>query len=1156
MNKIQTNTSLSENLKDILCNHCEEDANRKGLLLLTLPTGFGKTYYVLQYIAHHIKEGLTPRIWFITNLKKNLPLDELKEMIGEELFNEHVVFLNSYAQQVQDYFNSGNDIDHSIKDRLSSYGPLRKAIEALKNAPKHSEFQSFLQKELAKKERHFRAELKSYLNDRLPSKTTHAERLDFLRQTPELRWVEEMYPSVLYFEKKVFFCSVDKFYRYVDTIVGPNIQITTPGYIENNIVFIDEFDATKDNVKNAIIENAIKFNQNIIKLFTTIYYGLTSRSFPKNRIHGAPDSKMEYLENKFLEIRETSIELYKNFQFHAHYYFPKYSQIDRAFLFHDLEYLTVFDSKGEEHIRGYLERYSVPGEETNFIRAAENQPEEDSNNLLLIINQLRGLISLFSFFVSDFAKVYKEVHDKDNPEEISIENAIKTTLDLFDINDSKTQDYFIDHIFQQVHVTNISASTQFDLSPVNKGFRYYNFVNRKQHDATTHILYADTLTTAETWLLNLCQNAVVIGISATAGFDSPISNYALSHLKHHLRDKFYELTQRDQETLKNEFHDKNIHSDRRKIKPISIDVKNSPQLCIEELFSEKEIQNHFLEAFSDLEIYQVQRYIKTAKAYTYFVQKKDINSFLCLLNKFPKDGRSENFQERLLKELFSELRIEILGENIEEAKKQVEHELEILNSQDFEDRQAEINDKLKEGNRVFVISTYQTIGAGQNIQYLPHEEIPVVAINDLDYGNGKKDYDAIYLEKPTNLLNYFIDGKEIEDKELLNYLFEVEYLTEGGAINLKEKHKRIRYAFKRKHRKRGIAPSNKHLIKRRVVALHYSRILIQAIGRLSRTKLKSPVTHILYDTQIQEYLKHFQQEGFLLVKEFEALYKHCLSDTPSTVGDNLDIENLNIYHSLTFATLLRRLVRDIPNWKGNTIKFWTDLRQFALRHPTISKKDLLKSKSQKFYIQSPDRRLCNKYFYHSKDDFRHDLTIGFEKATGKEVSSESACLSQLMKIDFIREFFEDENNNYATSFSPNEYILSPPLFQNIYLGALGEEIGKCILEKFKIELLNLEKDEYELFDFKTSNGVYVDFKFWGAGTLVDAKEQKKKIRQKMEKAGASKVIIINLIRPQEEFRPIIGDDSIIEIPGLICAVENTIINESIELINKTIFDHA
>ena len=123
--------------------------------LLTLPTGFGKTYYVLQYIAYHLQHGFDQRIWFITNLKKNLPHKELKEIIGEDLYHQQVVFLNSYAEQIKDFFAEGNDVDENMKNHLKSYEGLIKAVNDLKHAPNHSTFRQYLQEELMKKERAF-----------------------------------------------------------------------------------------------------------------------------------------------------------------------------------------------------------------------------------------------------------------------------------------------------------------------------------------------------------------------------------------------------------------------------------------------------------------------------------------------------------------------------------------------------------------------------------------------------------------------------------------------------------------------------------------------------------------------------------------------------------------------------------------------------------------------------------------------------------------------------------------------------------------------------------------------------------------------------------------------------------------------------------------
>ncbi len=1145
-----------KDLKDILVQHCQKRLNSTGLLLLTLPTGFGKTYYVLNYIAYHLRNECNQRIWFITNLKKNLPLDDLKEMIGNEIFNQHVVFLNSYSEQVQNFFGVGNDVDESLKGKFKSYHKLRKAVDALSKAPNHSQFRQYLHDDLVEKERVFRQELKIFLKEYFPPKSSFDQRLDKLRSVPELRWVEKLYPSVQYFEKKVFFCSIDKFYRYADTIIGPNIHITIPAYIKDNIVFIDEFDATKANIKNAIIDNAIQFNQDIITLFTTVLYGLSARPFPENRIKKAKRGHLRYLKRKFRDIKKTGKELYENHKFRFHYYFPGSAKSNRAFLFHDFEYQTIFDGQKVEKKTRYLTRNFNPKEKTNFIGIEENQPIDESKNLLFVINQIRGFIHLFSYFINDFARVYKEVHDKDNQEEISIENAIKTTLDLFDVKDGKTQGYFIDHIFHQVHVTKSSISTQFDLSPVNKGFRFYNIVNRKQHDATTHILYADTLTTPETWLINLCQHATVIGVSATAGFDSPISNYSLTHLKHHLGEMYHEISTDDKELLKQEFESKNLYSKRRKIKPISINVKSSRIKSLGELFIEKEMVNHFLDAFSSLEDFQVQRYIKTGKSYLYFLQNRDIHSFLCMLNKFPKEGKLETFQESILKDLFIELRIMEMNESEKDAKKAVHREVKVLNSKDFDTKQQKINKYLEAGERVFVISTYQTIGAGQNIQYQTPDNIPAIKINNIEYGKGKKDYDAIYLEKPTYLLHYFPEGSEVGDYELLDYLFEVEYLTEGGAINQQEKRERIQYAFRRRHHNWERAPSNQMLYQRRAVALHYCRVILQAVGRLSRTKLKSPITHLLYDSSIKDYLRHFRKGNFLLVKEFEVLHQHCLSEVNNSLSDNCNVQNINIFNSFALATMIRRLVRKIPNWNNETINFWGNLRRFVLCHPTISKDDLAKSGLYKFYLQTPEGQLSNHYFFRSEDDFHHDLQIDFEKRIGKEVSAEGAYLPKLLDIDLVKECFEKEENNFAMSFIPNQYILSPPLFQNVYLGALGEEIGSHILKHFGIYLQKMEEEEYELFDFKISNKIYIDFKFWGPGTLVEAEVQKKKIRLKMEKVSAVQVLIINIIRPNESLHPVFGDDGIVEVPGIICLEEKKVISESIQFIHQIINNHA
>jgi CRISPR/Cas system-associated endonuclease/helicase Cas3 len=64
-------------MKQILNNYCNKE---NGLLLFDPPTGSGKTYNVLSWIYHNYKDFCKEnrKIFFVTNLKKNLPDQKLK----------------------------------------------------------------------------------------------------------------------------------------------------------------------------------------------------------------------------------------------------------------------------------------------------------------------------------------------------------------------------------------------------------------------------------------------------------------------------------------------------------------------------------------------------------------------------------------------------------------------------------------------------------------------------------------------------------------------------------------------------------------------------------------------------------------------------------------------------------------------------------------------------------------------------------------------------------------------------------------------------------------------------------------------------------------------------------------------------------------------
>ena len=67
---------------------------------------------------------------------------------------------------------------------------------------------------------------------------------------------------------------------------------------------------------------------------------------------------------------------------------------------------------------------------------------------------------------------------------------------------------------------------------------------------------------------------------------------------------------------------------------------------------------------------------------------------------------------------------------------------------------------------------------------------------------------------------------------------------------------------------------------------------------------------------------------------------------------------------------------------------------------------------------------------------------------------------------YLEELFD--SNKYAKEFAKKRYVMSPSLFRQIYLGALGEVVGREIIKR-EVALDLEELDDvsfYEYFDFK------------------------------------------------------------------------------------------
>ncbi|WP_375510999.1 hypothetical protein [uncultured Nostoc sp.] len=87
------------------------------------------------------------------------------------------------------------------------------------------------------------------------------------------------------------------------------------------------------------------------------------------------------------------------------------------------------------------------------------------------------------------------------------------------------------------------------------GFRYYDIVDSDEHDTLSKIYMFNFSRTPESFLAGVCSNALVVGISATAGLYTNIGNYDLKYLKSCLGDSFIRIKDDALVKLKNAYND-------------------------------------------------------------------------------------------------------------------------------------------------------------------------------------------------------------------------------------------------------------------------------------------------------------------------------------------------------------------------------------------------------------------------------------------------------------------------------------------------------------------------------------------------------------------------------------------------------------------------
>lgn len=1154
------------------------ETQETGLLLLDMPTGSGKTYQAIQYLADELMDSSqsTNKYFFITPLKKNLPYEELKHELkkrGQEaLCESKVLLLKPIAETVMTQLTTELQMTmpqeiidkKSCQDLIRKVNNLHNYQEKCRNNQETkqllADYLIEIEKEIQKTyEPKFRELVINHLKGQFK---TAKQRLEAIKYQREWQWVGKLYPSVFTSEKQIIFMSMDKF-------ILPNQTLIEPAYyfhekMPGAVLIIDEFDATKKVILNQLIQQQKNYaGIDIIALFSKLKAMIEQNHILKDFFIPAKQRLESKYRDKPLEQLITDLMpqadyIFDKYQLQFHYR-TRERELDEAnFLFHDYRMFTVFQEKNQK-----LQRTCSKEERLNHLDFVAKAAKSDIGYLMADLQKfLQRFCRNIDILATNYLQRLRE--QKAVETEYMLDHAIHSTLQAFHL--SKSDIDYLTAVIKSKNYRKIAENqgekivrADFDLSFYEQGFRYFSLVNDLNHDLQTKFEMVDFTNTPEKLLITFAQRMKVIGISATATLPTVLGNYDLAYLHSQLMKRFHQPNADEQKQLQATFTEAIAQYDRVEIKKVFISgaaLANDWESIWLEILGDRELAQRAINLIMQKhdKPYIMERYIRTAKAYQYFLRQPKLYSFLCLMTKMPNVNDFQ-FDREILKHLFQLL-------ELSEQHANLKAEVVYLGGSGYEQAKTELIQQLGEGKKIFVISTYATVGAGQNLHYPIPQQLQgeIVAVNEFSYTASEKDFDGLYLDKPTHLLTsqYEEGDDDWLSKRHLN-LFYAEYLYETGEITHSQKKEMIRNILKNYGKNLNLLPQGVYENSLPSVQGLAMRILIQAVGRICRTKYKSQQIHILVDERITNLFAVETVNGRLLNPEFIAL-KQLVQDYQQECEQKQLGESQMMQVAANKSIQVNSWIHaQLSNWSVVSMERWELLREYVLKHPTLSQSEWEQSMFKNFYIELPSDN--NEIYYEQEHDYTEIRITLTKQAKSSIVSAQAARLASMLEIPGVRAYFEAQG--YATNFGKKRYIMTPPLFNNIYKGALGEIVGKLVIEsQIATKLIPIKDPKlFELFDFQVEGQpIYIDFKHWSEKTKDKNKksDMSAKIERKLQKCEGNLALIINIFgntKLAERVQHSLDQQQrIVSYPGLYDQMTKTINHEVIDKIRRELHD--
>ena len=792
-------------------------SEKKGLVEIPLPTGFGKTHAVMQAISM-MTDGTTSsfpdvkRIIFTTTLKKNLPVEKLRNYYKGD-FDKEVLLLKSNVDSLIDFHAIGGLSMISEKFKDDAFRNMVKRLDRLKSSKTKkekssddSEYVQELKERISEDEQTFRKHIRSVLRENF--KTTK-EQKKAIKKKPEFQWIEKLYPYIFIDEKKVIFMTMRKLLSGLSPLAGTGNSLLTEDFLKGAVLFIDEYDATKNDVKDEIIEEQLKERLDLIRVFRSVHSALHSERFSNDLLDVLHEDEHN-LQNFYNGIVTHANELYERFHLGLSYR-QEDGLVDRKknFLFYDSQFQTILE-KG---------KYTIFAQEDKArhrmsIIKGESSSSIDGNVAIQdLLRKADAFMKRFSYFIWRWANAYMikensrrmELNAKDGIEldMMTIDNAAYSIIDKFLSNQQEKRIIF--SYYSKMNMQAMRDGQRLPYSYFANGFTMFELEDNDANNDDTMMSMVKIKDTPESIMAFIAENALVFAISATAAIPSATGNYCRDYLKEVLKRDFHSLPEEDTELtdyIRKELETRNepyrneieievsdVPEDDELIKDRLINCftdKESAQLCL------NKIELETSELGEDKCSYYANKYMRLACVVRLFANQESQQTLLYLGKALPKDSEGSTLKKNVLDYI-----IEMVNKD---AGLKEPHKIQsaILTSSNFDETKEQIYERLKNGEKLIIFSSYQTVGAGQNLQYPINESYRdniVTLPHSYNYEKEERDIDSIYLDDITYLTENINDVKHFDLKRNMYHLMQVMECFGNYEISVETKRELVKAGF-------------------------------------------------------------------------------------------------------------------------------------------------------------------------------------------------------------------------------------------------------------------------------------------------------------------------------------------------------------------------